>query len=378
MGASMLRFMGTTALASPYLRDDAAWDAVRRRDASLTGPFVFGVTTTGIYCQPGCPSPRPRRDHVRFFGTPQDARQAGFRACRRCRPDGTTASAPIGSALRDNQPMRLRDEELRRLVEHVDAALADGGRPSVASLAAAVGLAPVVLRQRLEATLGIGPRALLTGRQLARLRERLLAGDGVTDALYAAGYGSSSRLYERAHDALGMTPGAYRRGGAGVDIGWTTAPTPLGLLLVATTARGVCAVYLGDSVDDLHAALETEFPRATISRGVEHVEWVAAAVAVASGQAAEDVPLDLQGTAFQQRVWLMLRAIPRGETRTYAELAAMIGQPTAVRAAARACATNKVSLLVPCHRVVGSDASLTGYRWGVERKRRLLDFERQR
>jgi AraC family transcriptional regulator of adaptative response/methylated-DNA-[protein]-cysteine methyltransferase len=373
----MLRFMATTAPASPDLRDDAAWEAVRRRDASMTGRFVFGVTTTGIYCQPGCPSPRPRREHVRFFATSTAARLAGFRACRRCRPDDHAGEASRGAAAQAGLPERLSDEQLRRLVAHVDAALADGGRPSVASLAAALDLAPVVLRQRLEATLGIGPRALLTGRQLARLRERLLAGDGVTDALYAAGYGSSSRLYERAQEALGMTPGAYRRGGAGVDIGWTTATTPLGLLLVATTGRGVCAVYLGDDVATLQAALEAEFPRATISRGVQHPEWVAAAVAVASGQAAEDVPLDLQGTAFQQRVWLMLRAIPRGQTRTYAEVATMIGQPTAVRAAARACATNKVSLLVPCHRVVGSDASLTGYRWGVDRKRRLLDMERR-
>jgi AraC family transcriptional regulator of adaptative response/methylated-DNA-[protein]-cysteine methyltransferase len=243
-------------------------------------------------------------------------------------------------------------------------------------MAAAVSLAPAIFRQRLEATLGIGPRALLSGRQLARLRERLLAGDEVTDALYAAGYGSSSRLYEHAHDALGMTPGAYRRGGAGVAIGWTTAGSPLGLLLIATTARGVCAVYLGDSEPELLAALEAEFPRADLTRGVAQDDWVAAAVAVASGQAGEDVPLDLQGTAFQQRVWMTLRSIPRGETRTYAELASMIDQPTAVRAAARACATNKVSLLVPCHRVVGSNASLTGYRWGVERKRRLIELER--
>ena len=169
----------------------------------------------------------------------------------------------------DEAPSRLRDTDLRLLVSHIDAALADGGRPSVASLAAAVGLAPVVLRQRLEATLGIGPRALLSGRQLARLRERLLAGDDVTDALYSAGYGSSSRLYERAQEGLGMTPGAYRRGGAGVAIGWTTAPSPLGLLLVATTAHGVCAVYLGDSEATLRAALDAEFPRATITRGVE-------------------------------------------------------------------------------------------------------------
>jgi AraC family transcriptional regulator of adaptative response/methylated-DNA-[protein]-cysteine methyltransferase len=264
---------------------------------------------------------------------------------------------------------------LRTLVAHIDEALTGGGRPSVASLAAAVGLTPLALRERLEATVGIGPRALLTGRRVARLRERLLAGDEVTDAMYDAGYGSSSRLYERAQDALGMTPGAYRKGGAGVSIGWTTAATPLGLLLVATTSHGVCAVYLGDTEADLLAALDAEFPRATITRGVERGEWVAAAVAVASGQAYEDVPLDLQGTAFQQRVWLALRAIPRGETRTYGQLATMIGSPKSVRAAARACATNKVSLLVPCHRVVGSDASLTGYRWGVERKRRLLELE---
>lgn len=278
-------------------------------------------------------------------------------------------------SVRDGPP-RLDNAALRALVTHIDGALAEGGRPSVASLAAALGLTPVVLRQRLDATLGIGPRALLSGRQLARLREHLLEGAEVTDALYAAGYGSSSRLYERAQGALGMTPGAYRRGGAGVAIGWTTRPTPLGLVLVATTSHGVCAVYLGETEEALRTALDAEFPRATISSGVHREAWVAAAVAVASGQAFEDVPLDLQGTAFQQRVWQALRAIPRGETRTYTQLAAMIGQPSAVRAAARACATNKVSLLVPCHRVVGSDASLTGYRWGVARKQRLIDLER--
>lgn len=274
-------------------------------------------------------------------------------------------------------PSRLGADDLRRLAAHIDAELADGGRPSVASLAEAVRLPPAEFRRRLEATLGIGPRELLTGRQIAHLRERLLAGDEVTEALYAAGYGSSSRLYERGQAALGMTPGAYRRGGAGVSIGYTTAPSPLGLLLVATTQHGVCAVYLGDDEGALVEALEAEFPRATISRGVAQDAWVAAAVSVASGQAGEDVPLDLQGTAFQQRVWRALRSIPRGQTRSYAELAAMIGQPEAVRAAARACATNKVSLLVPCHRVVGSNASLTGYRWGIERKRRLIAMERQ-
>ncbi|WP_239490129.1 bifunctional transcriptional activator/DNA repair enzyme AdaA [Luteitalea sp. TBR-22] len=274
-------------------------------------------------------------------------------------------------------PARIAADDLRRLAAHIDQVLAEGGRPSVASLAAAIGLPAGEFRRRLEATIGIGPRALLTGRQIAHLRERLLAGDEVTDALYAAGYGSSSRLYERGQAALGMTPGAYRRGGAGVAIGWTTVASPLGLLLVATTAHGVCAVYLGDDEATLRDALEAEFPRATLSRGVARQEWVEAAVAVASGQAGEDVPLDLQGTAFQQRVWRALRSIPRGQTRTYAELATMIGQPTAIRAAARACATNKVSLLVPCHRVVGSNASLTGYRWGMERKRRLIEMERQ-
>lgn len=273
-------------------------------------------------------------------------------------------------------PVPLGADDLRRLVADIDAALADGGRPSVASLAAAVGLPPGEFRRRLEATVGIGPRALLTGRRIAHLRERLLAGDDVTAALYAAGYGSSSRLYEHGQAALGMTPGAYRRGGAGVAIGWTTVPTPLGRLLVATTGHGVCAVYLGDEEAELVEALEAEFPRAQLSEGVARREWVAAAVAVASGQAAEDVPLDLKGTTFQQRVWRALRSIPRGETRTYAQLASMIGRPSAVRAAARACATNKVSLLVPCHRVVGSNASLTGYRWGVERKRRLIEMER--
>ena len=367
--------MATTAHAQSTPGEEAAWAAVAARDASLAGRFLFGVSTTGIYCRPGCPSPRPRREHVRFFATVAAARAAGFRPCRRCHPDDTMKGATVAGAVQSAGHDRLTQVDLRTLVDHIDDALAGDGRPSVASLAAALGLAPVVLRQRLEATLGIGPRALLTGRQLARLRERLLAGDEVTEALYTAGYGSSSRLYERAHEALGMTPGAYRRGGAGVAIGWTTAETPLGLVLVATTAAGVCAVYLGDSAEDLRVALEAEFPRATLTQGVHRLDWVAAAVAVASGQAGEDVPLDLQGTAFQQRVWLALRAIPRGQTRSYAQLATMIGQPSAVRAAARACAANKVSLLVPCHRVVGSNASLTGYRWGVARKRRLLEME---
>lgn len=267
---------------------------------------------------------------------------------------------------------------LRTLVDAIDTALADGVRPTVAELAARVGLPVAEFRQQVASTVGVGPRALLSGRQLARLRERLLAGDDVADALYAAGYSSSSRLYERATEQLGMTPGAYRRGGVGETIGWTTASSPLGVLLVAGTAHGVCAVYLGDDEASLRTALEAEFPRATLVAGLDRPAWVAAAVAVANGQAGEDVPLDLKGTTFQQRVWQALRRVPRGETRTYAELAAMIGQPSAVRAAARACATNKVSLLVPCHRIVGSDATLTGYRWGVERKRRLLEIERRR
>lgn len=363
--------VSTTSTPASNRLDDITWDAVCRRDVSRAGQFVFGVTTTGVFCRPGCPSPRPKRAHVRVFSTPADARAAGFRACLRCRPE-PAASRP---GAEPDMPSRLDPAELRALADHIDAALSDGGRPTVASLARVAGLPPAVLRRRLEATIGVGPRALLTGRQVARLRERLLAGDEVTDALYSAGYGSSSRLYEQAQQALGMTPGAYRRGGAGVRIGWTTARTPLGLLLVATTAQGVCAVYLGDGEAALREALDAEFPRATITRGVDHDDWVAAAVAVASGQAGEDVPLDLQGTAFQQRVWQALRAIPRGQTRTYTELAEMIGQPTAIRAAARACATNKVSLLVPCHRVVGSNASLTGYRWGMQRKQRLLELE---
>ena len=271
---------------------------------------------------------------------------------------------------------RLTPPQLRALVQAIDKALSAGHRPTVATMADAVGLDAALLRARLEATIGLGPRALLTGRQIGRLRERLLAGDEVTDALYAAGYGSSSRLYARGQAALGMTPGAYRRGGAGVTIGWVTTESTLGRLLVAMTEHGVCAVYLGDDDAALVEALEAEFPRATITPGVGRPAWVAAAVRVADGQAGEDVPLDLQGTTFQQRVWQALRTIPRGETRTYAQLATMVGQPTAIRAAARACATNKVSLLVPCHRVVGGDASLTGYRWGVERKRRLIEMER--
>lgn len=345
---------------------DQAWDAVVSRSREADGRFVFAVTTTGIYCRPGCPARRPRREHVRFFAAPADARAAGFRACRRCDPDDPphARAAP------------LSPDELLTLTEAIDAALADGGRPSVDSLARRLNTRPDVLRRRLEASLGVSPRALLSERQLALVRARLRAGDQVTDAVYNAGLGSSSRLYERARASFGMTPGVYRRGGEGEAIGWTTASTPLGLVLVAATSHGVCAVYLSDDEASLHASLEAEFPRAVITRAATHPDWVEAAVAVACGQMPADVPLDLRGTAFQQRVWQALRRIPRGETRTYTQLAGMIGQPAAVRAAARACATNKVSLLVPCHRVVGSNASLTGYRWGMERKRRLLELER--
>jgi len=346
---------------------DEAWAAVLARSRAADGRFVFAVTTTGIYCRPACPARRPRREHVTFFAAPAEARSAGFRACRRCHPDDPprARAAPLST------------DQLRALIDVIDTALAYGGRPSVDTLARRLALRPDQLRQRLDATLGVSPRALLSGRQLAMVRERLRAGDDVTEAVYQAGFGSSSRLYERAHDDLGMTPGAYRRGGDGVAIAWTTATSPLGLVLVAATARGICAVYVAEDEATLHAALADEFPRAVLTRSDTYPEWVAAAVAVASGEVSAEVPLDLQGTAFQQRVWRALRTIPRGQTRTYRELAAMIDQPSAVRAAARACATNKVSLLVPCHRVVGSNASLTGYRWGIDRKRRLLDLERR-
>lgn len=348
-----------TVSADP--NDDSRWQAIETRDASFDGAFVFGVRTTGIYCRPSCPARRPRRENVVLFSAPDEARQKGFRACLRCKPDDMSA--------------RLAMVERARayLDEHCDRTV------TLSELGEAVGVSPHHLQRTFKQVTGISPRAYADERRIEAFKTQVKQRDDVTSAMYEAGFGSSSRLYERAPAQLGMTPGAYRRGGRGMQIGYTIVDSALGRLLVASTARGVCAVYLGDDDAELVLTLEREYPAAEIQRDERGLNaWVRAIVDHLRGtQPHLDLPLDIQATAFQRRVWEVLQSIPFGSTRTYGEVAELLGQPTAVRAVANACASNPVTVVVPCHRVVRGDGTIGGYRWGAERKQALLAKERE-
>jgi AraC family transcriptional regulator of adaptative response/methylated-DNA-[protein]-cysteine methyltransferase len=348
-------------------QNERYWQAVLERDAGMDGVFVFGVTSTGVYCKPSCPARKPRRDRVEFFAGPAEAEAAGFRACLRCRPRGQEAAAP--------DDRNLLVERARRYIEDH---LGDDAPLTLAAIGAHVGASPYHLQRVFTKIMGVSPRRYADTVRLQRLKEGLRAGDDVTGAMYSAGYGSSSRLYESAAASLGMTPGSYRKGGEGVNISYTIVDSSLGRLLVASTGRGVCAVAL--SMDDatLERHVREEYPAARITRDDEGLAaWAGEVRAhVDRRQQEMNLPVDVNGTPFQLRVWQELRAIPYGETRTYSEVARSLGQPSAARAVARACATNRVALLIPCHRVVREDGSLGGYRWGLDRKRALLDAER--
>lgn len=341
---------------------DPLWRAVLARDRASDGRFVFAVATTGVYCRPSCPARRPLRRNVRFFAGPDAAEAAGFRACLRCRPRETATD-----------PGRRLAEAARDYLEaHLDETV------TLARLAEAVGASPWHLQRTFKKHLGETPRSYVNSRRLERVRTTLREEDDVTTALYEAGFTSASQLYGQSDAKLGMTPGAWRRGGAGVRVAFATAPSPPGRVLVGATDRGVCAVILGDDDRGLETELRRMLPEASIERGGAELDaWVREVVRRASGAAPErELPVDAPGTDFQRRVWQALTEIPRGETRSYGELAAALGRPTAARAVARACATNRVAVVVPCHRVVRTDGELGGYRWGVERKRRLLIRER--
>lgn len=345
------------------LAPDAAWAAVLRRDPEADGRFVYAVATTRVYCRPVCPARRPRREHVSFFAAPAEAEAAGYRPCRRCRPDRDGPSATAAC--------------VERAKAYLDAHLDE--TVTLERLGRVAYMSPFHLQRSFKRLLGVTPREYVRARRAERLKQRLRAGDTVSRATFEAGYGSGSRVYERADEELGMTPASYRRGGAGETIRYAVIGTSLGRLLVAATARGVCAVAFGESDAELEAELRREFPRAVLEHAPDELgPWVAAVVALVEGEVARvDVPLDLRATAFQQRVWKALREIPPGETRTYGEVAKAIGEPRAARAVARACASNRVAVVVPCHRVVPSaaGAGVGGYRWGVERKRKLLERE---
>jgi len=342
--------------------DERKWRAVMARDAGFDGAMVFAVRSTGIYCRPSCPARRPRRQNVVFFPRAEAAEGAGFRACRRCRPKGPSPAQEQAAWVED---------ACRRLAAPED------GRLRLADLGAELGVSPHHLQRTFKQLMGITPRQYADAVRLGFFRAHLRKGADVTAAVYDAGYGSSSRAYEGASARLGMTPGAYRKGGRGMRIAYTIVASPLGRLLVGATDRGISAVGLGDADAPLEAALREEYPAAQLRRDDAGLQpWVAGVLQRMEGRTpAAALPVDLRATAFQRLVWEELKAIPRGQTRSYGEIARRIGQPTAARAVARACATNPVALVIPCHRVVGGGGSMAGYRWGIERKRRLLERE---
>lgn len=338
-----------------------AWRAVLARDAGHDGRFVYAVTSTGVYCRPSCPSRRPRRERVMFFDTPGDAEHAGFRPCKRCAP---SHGGPPAATKRILEARAVIDANL------------DVPIP-LAALARRVGLSAYHFQRTFKRLVGVTPREYQKGRRLERVKKHLRNGGNVTDATYEAGYGSGSRLYEQSDAYLGMTPGTYQQGGKGMSIRYTVVESPVGRVLCAYTDRGVCAVMVGKRERTLERELRHEFPRAAIDRddrsASRHVDAVRRC---AEGRpVGGDLPLDVRATAFQWKVWRALQEIPHGTTRSYKEVARRIGQPRAVRAVARACATNPVALVVPCHRVVRADGALSGYRWGVDVKRRLLENE---
>jgi AraC family transcriptional regulator, regulatory protein of adaptative response / methylated-DNA-[protein]-cysteine methyltransferase len=333
------------------------------RDRRFDGHFVYGVRTTRVYCRPSCPSRRPAAQNVLFFDGPAAAERAGFRACKRCGPRANG---------RVNDAAAAVHRAASYVDEHADR------RITLAELARVTGVSAFHLQRVFRRELGVSPREYQQARRMERLRGQLRRGETVSRATYDAGFGSASRVYEHAGAALGMTPAVYRRGGAGVDIRFVVVPSPLGQLLVAATPRGICAVKLGDSAVQLERRLRAEFPNARVARDEDGTLAALTAKVLAHLRGdgpATDLPLDVRGTAFQQGVWQALLKIPYGQTRSYAEVAASIGRPSATRAVARACATNPVAVVVPCHRVVRTDGGLGGYAAGVERKAQLLDLE---
>jgi AraC family transcriptional regulator, regulatory protein of adaptative response / methylated-DNA-[protein]-cysteine methyltransferase len=345
------------------LSDETRWQAVVERDASLDGTFVFAVSSTGIFCRPSCPSKRARRENVRFFDHATAAEQAGYRACLRCRPkaiDGNPQSALVRAIC-------------RYIEQHIE------DRITLGLLSKEFRLSPFHLQRTFKSALGVSPKAYIDACRLRQVKQNLQAGHNVTTSLYAAGYGSSSRLYERTAGQLGMTPEKYRRGALAAIVRYTTARSPLGRMLIAATDKGICAIQFADTDEELQQGLMREFPFAVRKRDdAAMAQWKVSLDRLIDGEETNpSLPLDIRATAFQRRVWEALQRIPRGETRSYSAVAKKIGMPKATRAVARACATNPVAVAIPCHRVVREDGELGGYRWGMERKEQLLAMEQE-
>ena len=342
----------------PYPTDSSRWQAVLDRDAAADGHFLYAVKTTRIYCRPTCPSKRAKREHVAFYMNPRDAQTAGYRACKRCRPDTVSRQQSV--------------------IAQVQRRLETEPEPSLRDLAETVGLSPSHLQRTFKRATGLSPKQYAVARREARFKEELKGNKGVTTAMYDAGYGSSRALYADASRSLGMRPKTYQKGGAGERIGFGLFDSSLGRMLIAATPKGIVALRFGED-DALLEELREEFPAAILEEDPANLSQYQKAVENYLSGAAQalELPLNLKATEFQTRVWQALREVPYGETRSYGELAVMIGQPTAVRAVARALATNPVALVIPCHRIVRATGELSGYRWGTERKEALIAQERR-
>jgi len=348
--------------AGTFHDDEGRWQALVRRDRAADDVFHYSVETTGVYCRPSCAARLAKRENVRFYSTCEQAERAGFRACKRCRPN----EAPLAE--------RHKDAVARacRLIENADET------PTLSNLADAVGVSPYHFHRVFKMFTGVTPKAYSAAHRARRVRDELAQGATVTRAIYDAGFGSSGRFYASSTEQLGMTPTAFRAGGDGATIRFAVGECSLGSVLVAASDKGVCAILLGDDPDALARDLQDRFPKARVVGGdATFDQCVAQAVGLVEKPAAgADLPLDIRGTAFQLRVWEALRQVPPGSTASYTEIAERIGQPTAARAVASACAANPIAIAIPCHRVVRTDESLSGYRWGVKRKAELLQRER--
>ncbi len=351
------------------LHQDLCWQAITKRDHAQDGRFYFGVITTGVYCNPACPARRPKRENVRFYETPADAERDGLRACLRCRP-GTQPGD-------DTRAKRIQD-----VVAYIERHSQE--KLSLDSLSRVAGLSPFHFQRKFKASLGVSPRQYVDACRLRAFKSELRTGEGLLASVWGAGFGSTSRVYERAGSKLGLTPSQYRRGAEAVEISYLIISTALGLLMIAATDHGLCFVQFGESEIELQEALRNEYPKASLQRAQESQPgqlqiWADTIRDYLSGKQPDlDLPPDIRATAFQTRVWNFLRSIPLGEVRSYADVAAGMGQPKAVRAVASACGRNPVALLIPCHRVIRGTGDLGGYRWGLERKRALLNMEREK
>lgn len=348
--------------------EDRYWNAVQNKDHAMDGQFYYGVRSTGIYCNPSCPSRRARREQIVFFATPGEAEAAGFRACLRCHPRGRMEPEP-GVALAE-KASRYIEERLEQ---------GDTDKITLETLGEAIGVSPFHLQRVFKRVMGVTPRQYAAAMRMERLKASLREGEDVTGAMYGAGYGSANHLYGNASTQMGMTPGAYRQGGSGMDVKYTITNSALGKMLIAATKRGLCAVHFGDSDEALVASLRAEYPAAHTSRDdAAMTQWVQPILRQLEERKPyldSSLPLDVAGTPFQERVWTAIQHIPYGSTRSYGQLAEAIGSPNAVRAVAQACGANHVALVIPCHRVIREDGSLGGYKWGIDRKRTLLEAE---